>query len=55
MLKAEKFNLKNGLRVIVIPMKDTPSVTTAVWAKTGSRNEDRKVKGISHFLEHIGC
>lgn len=43
----------SGLRVLVVPMPSLESVTTTVWVKTGSRNEEKKVGGISHFLEHM--
>ena len=43
----------NGLRVITIPMPSLESVTVSVWVKTGSRNENKKNNGISHFLEHM--
>ncbi|MDP2692323.1 MAG: pitrilysin family protein, partial [bacterium] len=45
--------LKNKLRVITIPMPSLESVTVSVWMKTGSRNENNKNNGISHFLEHM--
>ncbi|KKR43270.1 MAG: hypothetical protein UU51_C0011G0002 [Microgenomates group bacterium GW2011_GWC1_41_20] len=38
---------------MTIPMPSLESVTVTVWVKTGSRNEDEKVGGISHFLEHM--
>lgn len=34
-------------------MSNLESVTVTVWVKTGSRNEEAKVSGISHFLEHM--
>ncbi len=43
--------LKNGLRVITVPMKDNPTVTVLVLVEAGSKYEDKKVNGISHFLE----
>lgn len=51
-----KYNRKvfsNGLRVITIPMPSFESVTVLVMAGAGSRYEDRKTSGISHFLEHM--
>jgi len=45
--------LSNGLRVLTIPMPNLESATVTVWVKTGSRNEEEKVGGISHFLEHM--
>lgn len=45
--------LTSGLRVLTVPMPGLESATVTIWVKTGSRNEDPKVGGISHFLEHI--
>jgi len=45
--------LASGLRLITVPMSSLESVTVAVWVKTGSRNEEKSVGGISHFLEHM--
>lgn len=45
--------LANGLRVLTVPMASSESATITVWVKTGSRNENKKVGGISHFLEHM--
>ena len=45
--------LGSGLRVITVPMPNLGSATLAVWVKTGSRNEEKRVNGISHFLEHM--
>lgn len=38
---------------MTVPMPSLESVTISIWVKTGSRNEDKKVGGISHFLEHM--
>lgn len=38
---------------MTIPMPGLESATVTVWVKTGSRNEEEKVGGISHFLEHM--
>lgn len=45
--------LKNGLRVIIVPIDDVESVTSLVMVGAGSRYETRKNNGISHFLEHM--
>ena len=45
--------LSNNLRVLTVPMPSLESATVTVWVKTGSRNEDKKLQGISHFLEHM--
>ncbi|MCR4283740.1 MAG: insulinase family protein [Parcubacteria group bacterium] len=34
-------------------MNNTQSVVFQVLVKTGSKNEDKKINGISHFLEHL--
>lgn len=38
---------------MTVPMPGLESVTVTVWVKTGSRNEDKRINGISHFLEHM--
>ena len=46
-------NLNNGLRIILNHMPHMESATVGVWIDTGSRNEAKRVSGISHFLEHL--
>jgi len=45
--------LPNGLRILSVPMPTLESATVTVWVKTGSRMEEARVNGISHFLEHM--
>ena len=45
--------LKNGLRVITIPMPSFESATVMVMVGAGSRYETPQNNGISHFLEHM--
>lgn len=45
--------LPNGLRVLTVPMPGLTSATVCVWVATGSRNEEKRINGISHFLEHM--
>ncbi len=45
--------LKNGLRVITVPMADNPSATVLVMVEAGSKYETKETSGISHFLEHM--
>ena len=52
-MKYSLTRLKSGLRVLVVPMAGLESATVTVWVKTGSRNEDKRINGISHFLEHM--
>ncbi len=45
--------LKNGLRVLTVPLEDFESATVTVWTRVGSRFEKDSNAGISHFLEHM--
>lgn len=45
--------LKNGLRVIAVPIKGSPSVTVMSLVEAGSKYENKQNNGISHFLEHM--
>ncbi len=49
----KKKTLKNGLRIIVVPIKDAPSVTVMSMIEAGSEYETKEKNGISHFLEHM--
>lgn len=43
----------NGLRVLTDHMTGIETVSISVLIKTGSRYEEEKYNGISHFLEHM--
>jgi predicted Zn-dependent peptidase len=45
--------LPNGLRLLTVPMPSLESVTVIVMVAAGSRYENKKNNGISHFLEHM--
>ena len=49
----KKTTLKNGLRIITVPQKNTQAVTILVLVGTGSKYETKQENGISHFLEHM--
>ncbi|MFO7807056.1 MAG: pitrilysin family protein [Candidatus Moraniibacteriota bacterium] len=49
----KKTILNNGTRVVLIPMKDTQTVTVQILVEAGSKYENKKNNGISHFLEHM--
>ncbi len=49
----KKTKLKNGLRIIMVPMKDAPTATVMVLVEAGSKYETKDTNGISHFLEHM--
>jgi len=48
-----KETLPNGLRVIYIEMPHIHSVVMSAYIGVGSRYEEEKKLGISHFLEHM--
>lgn len=45
--------LSNKVRLITIPVPNSPTVTALIMIKTGSKYENRRNNGISHFLEHL--
>src|SRR3989338_5522804 len=49
----QKYTLKNGLRVLDIPMSGVQSATVLILVGVGSRYEEKKINGLSHFLEHM--
>ena len=52
-MKYQKYTLKNGLRVLLAPMKETQTATVIVMTGVGSRYETRAENGLAHFLEHM--
>lgn len=51
-----KFHLKtfsNGLRLLMVPSKESLSFQIMVLVNTGSNFESKALNGISHFLEHL--
>ncbi|MFA6257055.1 MAG: pitrilysin family protein [Candidatus Paceibacterota bacterium] len=52
-MKFSKKTLPNGLRIVTVPMQDNPTVTVLVLVEAGSKYENKKNNGISHFLEHM--
>ncbi len=51
MTKIEYFELKNGIRVVMVPLEGRKSVTVRVM--TDSKYETETEAGLSHFLEHM--
>lgn len=45
--------LENGLRVYLLPVKGSPTVSVMVAYKVGSSDEDKDQTGLSHYLEHL--
>jgi predicted Zn-dependent peptidase len=48
-----KVTLNNGLRLVTAAMPHTRSVSISFFIGAGSRYEDDKHAGISHFIEHM--
>jgi predicted Zn-dependent peptidase len=45
--------LDNGIRVVTESLPYFPALSIGLWWKTGSRYENEKNNGISHFIEHM--
>ena len=45
--------LENGLTIIGEEIPYVKSISLGVWINAGSRIEDAKVSGVSHFIEHM--
>lgn len=52
-LMFQKTTLKNGLRIILVPKKESLSVNLLVLVGVGTNYEIKELNGISHFLEHM--
>jgi zinc protease len=52
-LAVGKFQLDNGLKVMILEDHSTPIVSVQVWYRVGSRNERTGETGLSHMLEHM--
>jgi len=53
MVKFEKFELENGLKVILNQDDQAPLVAFNVLYNVGSRNEDPQKTGLAHLFEHL--
>jgi predicted Zn-dependent peptidase len=49
----KKTTLKNGLRILTIPMNGTETATVMIMVGVGGRHEIDKQAGLSHFIEHM--
>lgn len=52
-MEYKKHVLKNGLRIILVPIKEMTTATALICVGTGSRFEDVHENGLAHFLEHM--
>jgi len=46
--------LKNGLRILVYPLKTIPKVSLQLWYAVGSKQEKEGQKGISQYHQQVG-
>ena len=51
-MKMKKYRLKNGI-TLIFEKNSSKSVAVEVMFKVGSNDENIKISGISHFLEHM--
>ena len=51
--RARVERLANGLTVCLLENRQAPLVTSALWYRAGTRDEDEAHLGAAHFLEHM--
>lgn len=49
----EKYELANGLDVILAPDHSTPIVHVNIWYHVGSKDEEQGLTGFAHLFEHL--
>ena len=49
----ERGTLANGVTLLCEPVESTETCAVGFWFPTGSRDEQRHERGLSHFLEHM--
>lgn len=45
--------LENGLQVLSVDRRSSPTATLQLWYRVGSRNERPGITGVSHIFEHL--
>lgn len=51
--KVHRYEFKNGLRLLVLQDKTSPTFAYQTWFRVGSRDEDVKYTGLAHLFEHM--
>ncbi|MBP7866042.1 MAG: insulinase family protein [Acidobacteria bacterium] len=51
--EVRQHDLPNGLKVLLVPRHNIPSVALYTFFRVGSRNERVGLTGVSHFIEHM--
>lgn len=49
----KKSVLNNGVRIVTEKLEHSRALSVGIWVNVGSRDEDVKENGISHFVEHM--
>src|SRR5580704_15592349 len=49
----KKYQLKNGMQVLLSESHKSPVLSIQMWVRTGSADEVKGEEGISHFIEHL--
>src|SRR5437660_2793522 len=49
----EVSTLPNGIRIVSETVPHVQSVSVGIWVGVGERDEEKPVRGISHFIEHM--
>lgn len=52
-MKVSTSHLKNGLTLVAAEVPGVESATVQIFVRAGSRNEEGRVAGLAHFLEHM--
>lgn len=52
-MKPVKYQMKNGLTVLLAESRKSPVISVQMWVRTGSADESPREAGISHFIEHL--
>jgi len=52
-VKILKRVLRNGLTVLVAPVRTIPKVSAQIWYNVGSKHEKDGEKGLAHLIEHM--
>ena len=53
LMEYKKDTLKNGIRLLTVPMPNREWVTAVIGVGAGGRYEDARTQGIAHFTEHM--
>src|SRR5256885_5680399 len=51
--KIEVTTLPNGIRVVSETVTHVQSTSIGLWVGVGSRDEEKEVRGVTHFIEHM--